>query len=149
MHASGAEFPVELSVSMISSDPPMYTGFVRDISERRQQEQANERLTSLVDSSQDAIVSLDLDEVVTGWSDGATTLYGYSAQEALGKSFAQLTGAKGARPGSLVARVRGDDGGPLEIECIRQGREADLRLGPRLPDPRRRRRDRRSVDERP
>ena len=69
MHASGAEFPIELSVSMISSDPLMFTGFVRDISERRRREQANERLTALVDSSQDAIVSLDLDEVVTGWSE--------------------------------------------------------------------------------
>ena len=114
LHASGAEFPIELSVSIVSSDPLMFTGFVRDISERRHQEQANERLTSLIGSSQDAIVSLDLDEVVTGWSDGATTLFGYSAQEALGKPFANLTGA---RAGSLVARVRGDDGSPLELEC--------------------------------
>lgn len=117
MHASGAEFPIELSVSKISSDPLLFTGFVRDISERRRQEQANERLTALVDSSQDAIVSLDLDELVTGWSDGATDLYGYNAQEALGKPFAELTGARGVRAGSLVARVRGDDGGPVELEC--------------------------------
>ena len=120
MHASGAEFPVELSVSQVRADPPLFTGFVRDISERRRQEQQNERLSALVDSSQDAIVGLALDEVVTGWSDGAANLYGYSAEEALGKSFAELTGPRGAVAGELATRVKGDESGPLELQRIRK-----------------------------
>jgi PAS domain S-box-containing protein len=120
MHAGGAEFPVELSVSKVRENPPLYTGFVRDISERRTQQQQNERLKALVNTSQDAIVSLDLQEIVTGWSDGARALYGYRAEEALGRSFAELTGPPGATAGALVERIRSNNCEPLEMQRVRR-----------------------------
>ena len=38
--ADGAEFPIELTISRVTSDPPTYTGWIRDITERRRAEQA-------------------------------------------------------------------------------------------------------------
>lgn len=42
-------------------------------------------LASIVESSQDSIVSIDLNCVITSWNKGAEELYGYKATEAIGK----------------------------------------------------------------
>jgi PAS domain S-box-containing protein len=43
------------------------------------------RLVSMVKSSNDAIIGETLDGIITDWNDGATQLYGYTAQEMEGK----------------------------------------------------------------
>jgi PAS domain S-box-containing protein len=60
-------------------------GISRDITERRQTEEKNIRLATLVESSADAIVGLDLNRVVTSWNKGAENVYGYRAEEAIGR----------------------------------------------------------------
>jgi two-component system CheB/CheR fusion protein len=55
------------------------------VSERRRDEAALARLASIVESSDDAIVSKTLDGVITSWNAGAERLYGYSTAEALGR----------------------------------------------------------------
>jgi PAS domain S-box-containing protein len=59
MRSDGSEFPVELTVSRIGTgDPPMFAGYVRDITERRRHDDA---LRFLADTSAALDASLDLD----------------------------------------------------------------------------------------
>lgn len=50
-----------------------------------------ERLASIVDSSEDAILSKTMEGIITSWNSGAETLYGYTADEVLGKHVSILT----------------------------------------------------------
>ena len=42
-------------------------------------------LASIVESSDDAILTINLDGIITSWNTGAERLYGYTAEEAIGK----------------------------------------------------------------
>lgn len=59
--------------------------------ERRRSELANAHLAAIVSSSGDAIKSIDLDGRVLTWNAGAEELYGYSADEIVGKPLAMIT----------------------------------------------------------
>jgi PAS domain S-box-containing protein len=59
-------------------------GISHDITARKQLEARNQQLAALVDSSGDAIVSMNLDGRITSWNRGAARLYGYSVEEMIG-----------------------------------------------------------------
>ncbi|MGZ5178403.1 MAG: sensor domain-containing diguanylate cyclase, partial [Burkholderiales bacterium] len=67
-----------------------YEGFMTDVTERKRAEEERDRLAAIVESSEDAIIGKTLDGVITSWNVGACRLYGYSPEEAIGKSVAFL-----------------------------------------------------------
>src|SRR5437868_4090330 len=101
----GSEFPVEISLSpVMTEDGLLVLSYIRDISDRKKIEhdlrRANEeldqrttqeigeyrsRLASIIDSSEDAILSKDLNGIITAWNKGAEKIYGYTKEEVLGK----------------------------------------------------------------
>jgi PAS domain S-box-containing protein len=59
---------------------------VEDIHERRESDVARARLAAIVESSDDAIISKDLDGVIRSWNVGAMRIFEHTAQEAVGRS---------------------------------------------------------------
>jgi PAS domain S-box-containing protein len=62
----------------------------QDITERKRSEEAALRLAAIIESSDDAIVSKDLDGTITSWNGGAERIFGYFAEEIIGKSIMLL-----------------------------------------------------------
>jgi len=65
-------------------------GISRDISERRQIEEKNSFLATMVESSNDAIVGVDLELKVSSWNRGAEHIFGYTSGEMVGKPIAKI-----------------------------------------------------------
>jgi PAS domain S-box-containing protein len=86
----GVAFPVEVTIAPARGTAKVHTLVVRDISDRKRREEENRRLAAIIRSSDDAVLTKDLSGVITGWNQGAERIYGYTAQEAIGCSVAEL-----------------------------------------------------------
>jgi PAS domain S-box-containing protein len=92
----GTEIPIEESGSLITDYEGRPTGAVlifRDITERRRIEiereassRTSRQLADIVESSDDAILSKDLDLRITSWNHAAEEMFGYTASEAIGQT---------------------------------------------------------------
>ena len=88
----GSEFPIEIMLSPLDGvDGILVTAAIRDITERKRRENDLSRLAAVVESSHDAIVSLTSEGIILTWNRGAERIFGYSAEEATGRSILFLS----------------------------------------------------------
>ncbi len=108
----GTEIPIDDSGAPIHGENGSIQGTVlvfRDITARRQAETTGRLLASIVESSGDAIVSRDLNGLVTSWNKGAEQILGYSAGEMIG------------RPISVIIPLGRADETPAMLERVAKG----------------------------
>jgi PAS domain S-box-containing protein len=92
----GTERLIDDSAAPIRGDDRTIAGVVlvfRDVTEFRQSLQASLRLAAIVESSDDAIIGKTLDGIIISWNRGAEQLFGYTAEEAIGKPLSILVPA--------------------------------------------------------
>ena len=138
--SDGSEFPVEISLSPLQSGAQtLVLAAIRDITERRRIEEDlrrahleletrttqelgeyRARLAAIIDYSEDAILSKDLNGTIMSWNRGAERLYGYSAAEAVGQSIHLI-----------VPRDRPDEV-PAILDRIRRGERLEHYEGTRV-----------------
>ncbi len=87
--------------------PRQYMAIRADITERRRAEEARGWLAAIVESSEDAIISKDLQGIITAWNRGAEKVFGYSTSEAIGKPMLMLIPPERANEESdILERIR-------------------------------------------
>jgi PAS domain S-box-containing protein len=80
-----------------------------DITDRKRADAHAQQLASIVESSDDAIISKDLNGVITSWNRGAERLFGYTPDEVIGK------------PVTILIPADRTDEEPRILERIRRG----------------------------
>lgn len=89
----GNEIPISVTVSPIKDAFGKIIGaskVARDISDRLNVEEKQAMLSAIVESSDDAIISKNLNGIITSWNRGAQDIFGYTEAEAVGKSITML-----------------------------------------------------------
>jgi diguanylate cyclase (GGDEF)-like protein/PAS domain S-box-containing protein len=127
LHRDGHEFPIELSIGATpSAHGYVFSAFLRDISERRRAEEAVRRLAATVAASPDAIISADLNGSIINWNAGAERMYGYAAQDTIGRSLSMIVpeDRKDELRAALDRVTRGEQ--IEQIETIRRRRDGSL-----------------------
>jgi PAS domain S-box-containing protein len=82
---------------------------VVDITDRKQAEEVIARMAAIVESSDDAIVGKDLNGIILSWNKGAEKIFGYTAEEVIGKSIMILVPPDRENEESYI------------LDCIRRG----------------------------
>jgi PAS domain S-box-containing protein len=125
----GTETPIDFSGAPIQSDDGAMHGTVlvfRDARARKSAEETSRLLASIVESSDDGIIGQDLNGVITSWNKGAERIFGYSAEEMIGRHGSVL-----AAPGQIddVPEIPGriTRGGSLnQIQTVRRTKSGSV-----------------------
>jgi PAS domain S-box-containing protein len=103
----GSEFRAELTIVSAAEPGGGVTAFARDVSDRVETERTRAHLAEVVRGTQDAVLSKDLDGMITSWNPAAERLYGYSAEEAVGRHISLIVPESlEDEIGEILARVR-------------------------------------------
>jgi PAS domain S-box-containing protein len=99
MRVDGSEFPLELTITRTQDSPPEFTGFVRDLTERRTAEQALEdserRYRRIVETSSEGLWMLDADHRTTFVNPRMAEILGLRPQDMLEKHPFEFTDQEG------------------------------------------------------
>lgn len=127
----GVAFRAELTVIRAGSEGAGPTVFARDVSHRLEAERARAHMEQVVAGSRDAVFSKDLQGVVMTWNPAAERLYGYTAEEAIGRhvSFLKPEEVKREADEILASVRRGEHLEAHETRHVRKdGAMIDLSL---------------------
>ena len=102
-----------------------------DITQRKRHEEDRARLAAIIDSTQDAVIGHSFDGLITSWNSGAEKIFGFTADEAIGKPLSILLPQDQAdeMPQVLKTLQRGERIEHFEINRMRKdGKQIDVSL---------------------
>ena len=103
-----------------------YVGTGTDIHDQKSAEQASQRLAAIIESSDDAIVGKDLNGIITSWNKGAERIFGYTAEEVIGRSITLLIPADRQQEEPVILeRIRRNERVD-HYETVRQRKDGTL-----------------------
>jgi PAS domain S-box-containing protein len=126
---SGSKIAVNVNIEALFDADGRRCGAInvfQDVTDLKEAEAASRRLAAIVESSDDAIISTDLNGVITSWNRGAERLLGYPAEEIIGQSVSVLlpSDRNNEEPG-IIYRIR--EGERIDhYETVRQRKDGSL-----------------------
>lgn len=90
IRSDGMRVPILIGAVLLEESQQSAVGFVLDLSERKIAEQKIREQAALLDITTDAILVRDLNKNIQFWNEGAERLYGWKAQEVIGKDAHEL-----------------------------------------------------------
>jgi PAS domain S-box-containing protein len=126
----GSEFPVEIGLTPLQTGEGLFVlSAIVDITERKRSEEDRTRLAAIVETSEEAIVVKGLDGTVLHWNAAAERIFGYPAEEMIGRPISVL--APPDRPcetPAILERIqRGESVNHFETVRVRKdGRPIDV-----------------------
>jgi PAS domain S-box-containing protein len=125
----GSAVEVALTVSPIRTQDGRIIGaskIARDITERRLMERHAFRLAAIVESSDDAIVGKDLNGIVQSWNRGAERIFGYTAEEMIGRPITVVIPEDRLDEEAHVLTQIRAGGGVRHFETVRRRKDGQL-----------------------
>lgn len=99
IHKNGQLLPLEMTVIPVQlRNEILFTSSIRDNSERYRYQQTLQQQAALLQLSRDAIIVTNLQDEIEFWNNGAASMFGYPADEAVGRVYHELMGASCAPP---------------------------------------------------
>ena len=106
----GSRFPVSLTVTALRDSHDeinAFLGIATDITERKNVERLQSQFSAIIESSTDAIMSKTLEGVVLSWNPAAERMFGYNADEIIGRPMALLIPPEHAEEEpQILAKIR-------------------------------------------
>ena len=126
LRKDGSRFHISVTgcpITNFAGEVTAVSTILRDISERKEAEQARALLASIVESSEEAIIGANLDGTIISWNRGSELLFGYSSHEIIGKNVDALGPAHRAKQvhNILNAIRKGRTLRPFETVCYGKG----------------------------
>jgi len=109
----GLEFPTELSASVVrdpSGKPEHFVAITKDITERKKAEEEMRNNALILENIADSVIVTDLEGRITFWNEGASKIFGFSAEEILGENIAKVSKPK-----------EREQVAPAQLEQVRKG----------------------------
>lgn len=122
----GVEIPVYLSINHLCfEESPINCMIITDLTEQKRNEKVLQNQAQLIDLAHDAILTVDLNDIITFWNHSAEEMYGFSKAEALGKNLSNLVRNDFPKP---LREIKNElfECGHWEGEIIQEKRDGTL-----------------------
>lgn len=129
LRPDGSEFLMRTQGEVIEDDQGAairMIGVCEDVTDRIRAEQAQAHVAALVSSSQDAIVGYDLEGRIESWNPAAATLYGWTEQEAIGRTIELLVPEELSGEHDAMHRLVAEGSAVDHFETRRRRRDGQL-----------------------
>ena len=136
--AAGSVVPIECSINVLHDlkrNAKGYVYLIRNIADRKKIERIQSQLASIVESSQDAIISIDVNGIIRSWNSGARKILGYSFDEVEGQNVSMFNPPN--IPNELPEKIEKLKAGQTvtHYESVRQRKDGEMIEISILPSP--------------